>query len=464
MKPVRAGGLGSLRLRLLAGTLAWILVSVALAGWGLASLFRQHITQQLQAELTLHLNQLTAAVNVGADGRPVVDPPPNDPRLEQPLSGLYWQVDRLADAGQPAIIGAARSRSLWDQTLETQALAPQRDPQAGDQTYDIAGPAGRGLSAVARILKPAEEDAAPLRLVVAADRRVLAEPIGRFNHMLAIALGALAVGLTAAAVVQVVVGLRPLARLRRQLAKQNAGDSSRIEGRFPSEIQPLVDDFNKVLAMNAEIVQRARTQAGNLAHAVKTPLTILANAASRDGSVPASLVDEQVAMANRQIDYHLARARAAASSGAADGRAPLLDAVQGLVRVMQRLYAQRDLRIGMAGISAGMVFRGEQQDLQEMLGNLLDNACKWAASLVKITAEPVDAGRLVLHIDDDGPGIEDHERERIFLRGVRMDEQLPGSGLGLDIVRDLASTYGGEVRAGRSPLGGLRVSLWLPAA
>ncbi|MGE8641662.1 MAG: ATP-binding protein, partial [Achromobacter sp.] len=338
MMPAREGMLGSLRLRLLAGTLAWILVSVALAGWGLASLFRQHITQQLQAELTLHLNQLTAAVNAGPDGRPVVDPPPNDPRLEQPLSGLYWQVDRLADGGRPALTGAARSRSLWDQTLEV-APTPQQGAEAGDQTYDIAGPGGRSLEAVARILKPAEEDAAPLRLVVAADRRVLAEPISRFNHMLAIALGALAAGLTAAAVVQVVVGLRPLARLRRQLAKQNAGDSSRIEGRFPSEIQPLVDDFNKVLAMNAEIVQRARTQAGNLAHAVKTPLTILANAASRDGSVPASLVEEQVGMANRQIDYHLARARAAASSGAADGRAPLQDAVQGLVRVMQRLYA-----------------------------------------------------------------------------------------------------------------------------
>ncbi|MBB1596659.1 sensor histidine kinase [Achromobacter sp. UMC46] len=461
MMRARAGMPGSLRLRLLAGTLAWILVSVALAGWGLASLFRQHITQQLQAELTLHLNQLTAAVNAGADGRPVVDPPPNDPRLEQPLSGLYWQVDRLADGGKPALVGAARSRSLWDQTLE---MPDTPRAGAGDQTYDIAGPGGRRLEAVARILKPAEEDAAPLRLVVAADRSVLAEPISRFNGMLAIALGALAAGLTAAAVVQVVVGLRPLARLRRQLARQNAG-GSRIEGRFPSEIQPLVDDFNKVLAMNAEIVQRARTQAGNLAHAVKTPLAILANAASRDGSVPASLVDEQVGMANRQIDHHLARARAAASSGAAaDGRAPLLEAAQGLVRVMQRLYAQRGLGIEIAEVSPDLLFRGEQQDLQEMLGNLLDNACKWAASRVRITAEPADAGRLLLHIDDDGPGIEDHERERIFLRGVRMDEQLPGSGLGLDIVRDLAGTYGGEVHAGRSPLGGLRVSLWLPAA
>ncbi|KNY04247.1 histidine kinase [Achromobacter piechaudii] len=490
MKSSRPRMLGSLRLRLLAGTLAWILVSVGLAGWGLASLFRQHITQQLQAELTLHLNQLTAAVNVDADGRPSVDPPLSDPRLEQPLSGLYWQVDRLADGGRPAAIGVARSRSLWDQTLKAPTASSARDPAgasqasdasvadaserasvrdggngnpSGDQAFDIAGPAGRDLAALARVLKPAEDNAPPLRLIVAADRRVLAEPIGRFNYMLAMALGALAIGLTAAAVVQVVVGLRPLARLRQQLASQHAG-GSRIEGRFPSEIQPLVDDFNKVLAMNAEIVQRARTQAGNLAHAVKTPLTILSNAASRDANVPAPLVQEQVAMANRQIDYHLARARAAASSGAADGHAPLQAAAEGLVRVMQRLYTQRALRITMEGFAPTQAIRGEPQDLQEMLGNLLDNACKWARSQVRMSVEAAGEGRWRVHIDDDGPGIDDHARERIFLRGVRMDEQQPGSGLGLDIVRDLANTYGGDVRASPSPLGGLRVSLTLPQA
>ncbi|MFD4841606.1 sensor histidine kinase [Achromobacter sp. NPDC058515] len=460
MKAARAGGTGSLRLRLLAGTLAWIVLSVALAGWGLASLFRQHITQQLQSELTLHLNQLTAAVNVGADGRPVVAPPLSDPRLEQPLSGLYWQIDRLPDGLRPAAAGVARSRSLWDQTLD----APTRVAAEGDQAQDIAGPEGRELAALTRVLKPAEEDAAPLRLIVAADRQVLAEPIGRFNRMLAIALGVLAAGLTLAAVVQVVVGLRPLARLRRQLAAQNAGGSSRIEGRFPSEIQPLVDDFNKALAMNAEIVQRARTQAGNLAHAVKTPLTILANAAAREDTAWAALVQEQVGAANRQIDHHLARARAAASSGAADGRTPLPEPVQGLLRVMRRLYAERGLRIEAADFPPGLAFRGESQDLQEMLGNLLDNACKWAEKQVRISATQAGPGRLLIHIEDDGPGIEDHEREHIFLRGVRVDEQRPGSGLGLDIVRDLAGTYGGEVRADRSELGGLRVSLWLPAA
>ncbi len=456
MMPGRAPG--SLRWRLLAGTLAWILATVALAGWGLGSLFRQHITEQLRAELTLHLNQLTAAVNTGPDGRLVVAPPLSDPRLEQPLSGLYWQIDRLDEQGRPAAVGAARSRSLWDQVLELPAA------DRADGAYEIAGPEKHRLTALTRTLEPAETEAAALRLIVAADSQALAEPIERFNHMLRIALGALAAGLTLAAVVQVLVGLRPLARLRQQLAKQQAGAGLRIEGRFPSEIQPLVDDFNRVLDVNADMVQRARTQAGNLAHAVKTPLTILGNAAAREEGPLAALVQEQVGMARRQIDYHLARARAAAASGSADSRTPLRKPVEGLLRVMQKLYAQRGLLLEMPSFAEGLVFRGEEQDLQEMVGNLLDNACKWAERQVLVSAQPDGPGRLLIQIDDDGPGIADDERERIFLRGVRMDEQRPGSGLGLDIVRDLAGTYGGQVRAERSPLGGLRVSLWLPAA
>ncbi|MBQ2649089.1 MAG: HAMP domain-containing histidine kinase, partial [Achromobacter sp.] len=307
---------GSLRWRMLAGTLAWIAAIVVLAGWGLGNLFRQHITEQLRTELALHMNQLTAAVSVAPDGRPTVASPLSDPRLEQPLSGLYWQIDRLDDSGRMVAAGVARSRSLWDQVLALPAV------DDADGLYDIAGPENHRLSALTRLLKPEDSDAGSLRLVVAADRAVLAEPIERFDHMLLWSLGALAAGMVAAAVVQVAVGLRPLGRLRRQLAAQQGRNSVRIEGRFPSEIQPLVDDFNRVLAVNADIVQRARTQAGNLAHAVKTPLTILGNAAAREEGAFARLVREQVAMAQRQIDHHLARARAAAASGTAGGRAP----------------------------------------------------------------------------------------------------------------------------------------------
>lgn len=447
---------GSLRWRLLAGTLAWILATVALAGWGLGNLFRQHVAEQLRAELVLHLNQLTAAVNVAPDGALSVTPL-SDPRLGQPLSGLYWQIDRLDDQGRTVMPGAARSRSLWDQTL---ALPDG----AVDGAYDIAGPERHRLTTLTRTLKPEESESGALRLAVAASTAALAEPVGRFNHMLLIALGALAAGLTAAAVVQVLVGLRPLARLRAQLASQRAGGVTPIEGSFPSEIQPLVEDFNRVLAVNADMVQRARTQAGNLAHAVKTPLSILANAAAREDSPLAALVREQAALAQRQVDHHLARARAAAAAGAIEGRTPLRPPLEALLRVMRRLHAQRGLDVDMPAFPADLAFRGNEQDLQEMAGNLLDNACKWATRRLRVTAERGGDGMLLIHIDDDGPGIPEDERERIFERGTRLDEQRPGSGLGLDIARDLARSYGGDVLAGESPLGGLRVTLRLPAA
>ena len=291
---------GSLRWRLLAGTLAWILATVALAGWGLGNLFRQHVAEQLRAELVLHLNQLTAAVNVAPDGALSVTPL-SDPRLGQPLSGLYWQIDRLDDQGRTVMPGAARSRSLWDQTL---ALPDG----AVDGAYDIAGPERHRLTTLTRTLKPEESESGALRLAVAADTAALAEPVGRFNHAAdrvgragggpdGRCGGAGAGGIASAGAAARAAGL---AAWRRHHP---------IEGRFPSEIQPLVEDFNRVLAVNADMVQRARTQAGNLAHAVKTPLSILANAAAREDSPLAALVREQAALAQRQVDHHLARAR-----------------------------------------------------------------------------------------------------------------------------------------------------------
>lgn len=219
----------SLRLRLLAGMLVWMLLTIAAAGWGLRALLQGHVEQQLAVQLVMDLDHLSGSIDWAPDGRLDVENQP-DARLAQPLSGLYWQIDRLAANGQPAAAGVARSRSLWDQTLQ----APPEAPGEGDRAYDVAGPGGRELAALGRVVTPAEDGAAPLRLLVAADRAALAEPIERFNHMLAIALGALAAGLTVAAVVQVLVGLRPLARLRRELAAQDAGDSRRIEGSFPA--------------------------------------------------------------------------------------------------------------------------------------------------------------------------------------------------------------------------------------
>jgi signal transduction histidine kinase len=217
-----------------------------------------------------------------------------------------------------------------------------------------------------------------------------------------------------------------------------------------------------VLAQNTDVVVRARTQAGNLAHALKTPLSVLANAAAgKDGEL-ARLVGEQVDAARRQVDNHLKRASAAASARVPGSHTSLLPIVEGLVRVMQRVHAERRLELVVLPMANKLVFRGEEQDLQEMLGNLLDNACKWAHRRVELAAI-LAQGQLIITIDDDGPGIPPARRDAMFRRGARADEQVPGSGLGLAIVDDLARLYGGQVDLSDSSLGGLRLVLTLPA-
>ena len=218
-----------------------------------------------------------------------------------------------------------------------------------------------------------------------------------------------------------------------------------------------------MLLHNARIVDHARTQAGNLAHAVKTPLTILANAAARPTAQLPQLVTEQVAMARRQVDYHLARARAAAATRIPGVRSAVRPLLESLLRVMEHLYRDKAITATLHEETPEAEFRGEKQDLQEMLGNVLDNAWKWAASRVVITVAG-DAGRLTIVVDDDGPGLAPEQRRAVLARGVRADEQVPGSGLGLAIVSDLARLYDGAIELDAAPLGGLRVRLTLPAA
>ena len=478
------GGRGSLRLRLLAGTLVWVLLTVLVAGWALGRMFSEHVERQFQAELTTHLDQLAAHLAIDASGQAALRAVLSDPRFARPYSGLYWQIDVLGasavdGSSEESRRGVLRSRSLWDVVL----VVPGDLPADGEvHAHDTEGPDGAPLRMIEQVIRPAERPELALRVIVAANAALVVEPVARFNRILALALALLAAGLAVAALVQVRVGLRPLARLRDGLAAVREGRSTPIDGRFPAEIQPLVAEFNAVLARNAEVVTRARTHAGNLAHAVKTPLAVLANAAEAAHDAPdgalAHLVREQVALARTQVDYHLARSRAAAAIGVPGLRTPLRPVLEGLLRLMDKVHAGRGLKVAILACAEDLAFRGEPQDLQEMLGNLIDNACKWAASRVEVHAEAcadeapgaLDAGQLricsciCICIDDDGPGLPAAAREAVFARGVRADERTPGAGLGLSIVRELAQLYGGEVRLEASPWGGLRAVLALPLA
>ena len=464
MKHLASHGLQkSLRLRLLAGTLFWIAASIIAAGWGLGNLFQRHVEAQFHAELKTHLDQLTAQLTLDDKGLPTLALPLSDPRLSRPYSGCYWQIDEIkADAS--AASGLLRSRSLWDHVL---AVPPDTPANGEIHQHRIVGPEGKALGMVERSVRIDDTpDGKPrsYRLIAAADESLMTEPVASFSGALWLALVVLGIGLVLAALVQVFVGLAPLRKLHAALGKVRSGETPQLDGDFPAEIMPLVDEFNTVLAQNAEVVERARTQAGNLAHALKTPLSVLANAATSANPQQnelARLVVDQVDTARKQVDYHLTRAQAAATTRMLGTRTPLLPIIDGLVRAMQRIHAERALELRVQPMPETLAFRGDAHDLQEMLGNLLDNACKWASHRVEINAAS-NGDQLLITFDDDGQGLAAEQRESVIQRGVRADEKVSGSGLGLAIVADLTQMYGGGVVLQDSPLGGLRVVLTLP--
>ena len=258
----------------------------------------------------------------------------------------------------------------------------------------------------------------------------------------------------------------PLDTMRTRLADVRRGAAGELRGEYPAEVQPLVDDLNAMLAHNDRTVGRAIAKAADLAHGLKTPLAVLSAEAERlaaqGRAESAEVVAEQVSRMRRQIDYQLAQARAAASGSPLGGRTPVAQVVDGLVRALRRLDEGRGIAID-AEIGERLAFRGRAEDLEEMLGNLMENACRWAAARVHVSVAAA-GGRLAIAVDDDGPGLAPELRESVLRRGVRADEGAPGSGLGLAIARELAELYGGSIALESSPAGGLRARLDLPAA
>ena len=283
------------------------------------------------------------------------------------------------------------------------------------------------------------------------------------------ALSVAAIGLLVAGLTQVRTGLAPFEQLRSRLAAVRQGQSRRVEGSYPSEVQPLVDDLNALLEDRERSVGRAQAKAGDLAHGFKTPLAVLAQEAERaqagEGGELATTVAQQVDRMRRQVDYHLAHARASASGARLGARCSVVESVEGLARTLLRLHAERGLVIE-TEVPGELAVQVEREDLDEMLGNLLDNACKWARSRVRLAASADGVGEsgVLILVDDDGPGLDPSLQATVLQRGVRADEASPGSGLGLAIVRDLAELYGGTVALGRSPEGGVRARLQLPPA
>lgn len=442
---------GSLNGRLLALAAVWVTAALVIAGIFLTDLFRRHAEADLARRMGHQLDELAAALEVGTDGRLAVTRDPGDPRFHRPLSGLYWEV-MVGDAE------VLRSRSLWDQTL---ALPVDR-PESGElHRHELTGPGGERLVAWERALELSGIDL-PVRVAVIADAADVQAATADFSQVLALSLAILAAGLMAAALAQVRLGLVPLRRMRAALAELRTGNAVRLEGRFPDEVQPLADDLNQLLAENAGMVERARAEAADLAHALKTPLAVIANAVSAGGPEAAGIVAREADRMQRQIERHLARARAAAAGRTLGSAvAPALATLRPLATAVQRLHADRGIRIDLSG-DPGIRIRGDAQDVQEMAGNLIDNAAKWGRSLVRVGVTQAGAVAVVT-VEDDGPGIPPGRRATLPERGRRLDETVPGTGLGLAISDELARLHGGTLRLDNSPLGGLRATLELPA-
>lgn len=439
----------TLAFRLVAGAIVLCAVVLIAAGVGLSSEFRDTVERSFDSRLQTLLEAVVAAAEVKTGGALAIDSVPGEPRFNQPYSGWYWQVEQ---GGAPVL----RSRSLWDETLPDRPL-----PSGGEiGRATLRGPEAQHLRVLARrILLP--DIRRPLVFRVAGDLSGLEAEVARFDRILWFSLGILAFALVIGVFVLVHVGLLPLNRVRRALGGIRLGQTERLEGRYPGEIEPLVHELNALLDHNQVVVDRARTHVGNLAHALKTPLSVLANEAAGENGPLGETVRRQTLRMRRQVDHYLVRARAAATGGVLGARTPVAAVVGDLTRTLQRIHADRALAVD-AACPPDARFRGERQDLEEMVGNLLDNAFKWARTRVRLSAEVSD-GRLTLRVDDDGPGLSADEADRMLLRGERLDEQVPGSGLGLAIVRDIAALYDGTVRLEGSPLGGLAAILTLPA-
>lgn len=482
----------SLRWRLLLALLGVLLVALVLTGLMLQRLFNQHISEQFRQDLIVQLDQLTTKIELDENEQISIDPQSmSDPRWTRTYSGLYWQIDKISAGGQTTT-GVLRSRSLWDFTLNVSPersvtieekgsrLKPKTNSSTGGSTQRLraTGPQGAPLIALTRTIQIENSNGAQWRLMVASETSHLQAAFGHFAGLLAVSLCILFVLLVAAGWLQVQIGLAPLKPLQKALQQLRTGEVQRLDGHFPLEVQPLVNDFNTVLANNAAIVQRARTQAGNLAHAIKTPLVVLQQAAfnanahtnssaNTQNSELARLVAEQVELARRHVDWHMARSRAAAAAGMPGQRTLVAPALESLMRAMRHVHAAKDLDLQLQTSDPQLAFAGETQDLHELLGNLLDNACKWARSqvMVQITANTHETQRLVhITIDDDGPGIAPEQRTQVMQRGMRLDETVAGAGLGLAIASELTSLYNGQINLQDAPTGGLRVCLSLPAA
>jgi signal transduction histidine kinase len=441
---------GSLTRRMIGVAALWIGVLLLIGGYALDRVLTRTIENNFDQQLEYVLNAMIASSEVGPDNEVRFSRPPADQRFLEPYSGAYFQISGKGQETFP-------SRSLWDRRLK--ADGDHQDVELHKRnSFEFQGEPLRILER--DVVLPGST--VRWRFQVAQSRDAIDGQIRELRTTLVRSFAALGLGLLVLAALQAFYGLWPLRRVRQEVVAIRSGTQTRIAEDFPREIVPLVDEINELLSHSEAQAEEARRHAGNLAHALKTPLTVITNAATAHSDDLDRTVIREAAAMRRQVDHHLARARAIGRRASAQARAAVWTSVQAVERAVTTLYDQ--VTVDIAGDKSAQV-RVERQDLDEMLGNLVENAAKYGGGRVFVTVEPPATGKVAILIEDDGPGIPPERLTELFTRGTRLDTTgKPGTGLGLAIVRDVAEIYGGSVQLEQSEdLGGLLVRLTLPA-
>lgn len=456
---------GSLALRLFVSATVVSVAVLAITGFALHEVYRAAVERAFDQRLDVYLKTIVADVANSPSGTMPEPTTLGDPLFNFPISGWYWQITRTDGAAAQV----KTSRSLPEGKLP---LLFERQPDAdvsGLREAYADGPSGQRLRIVERVVDLGEDGR--YAVAVAADAGEIAEEVAGFDQALLVTLAVLGAAFLLTLVFQVLFGLRPLKRMLAALHEVRTGRADRIEGAYPVELAPLAAEVNALIDTNREIVERARTHVGNLAHALKTPISVLQNEAARAGEADAALgakVTAQAQIMKDQVAHHLERARMAARASVVTTVEEVEPIVARIAATLAKVHRAKGVAVEVE-VAGGLRFRGERQDLEEILGNLVDNGCKWARTLVEIAAAPVPGGAgerdyFEITIDDDGPGLTPEQQTEALKRGKRLDETQPGSGLGLSIVSELVGLYGGRLAFDRSPFGGLRCVVRLPAA
>jgi signal transduction histidine kinase len=451
----------SLVRRLVVLAAGWSVAVLVVSAVVLVLLFQQAALRRFDQSLSELIDNLLAASTIGDRGE-VIAPALTDERALRAFSGKYWVIaEPTADGRARSLV---RSRSLWDAELAVPpGVVAQINAKPGPPVaYDTRGPLGEPLRVLAAEAQlPGRK--APVIFLAAEDRTPVDRDVRGFMTATAVAFVLLTAGLIAAVVVQVRFGLKPLFDLRREVADVRRGRAERLAGAYPTELTPLADELNALMAHNQEVVERQRTHVGNLAHALKTPLSVmLTESAQRPGPL-AEVVGRQAEAMRQQVDHHLRRARAAARNQSSAERTGVAEVLDELVRTLERIFHDKGVVIDWDADDE-LTFQGERQDLLEIAGNAMENACKWCKGKVRVRAVDISPTRFSLTVEDDGPGLPPERWEEVIQRGARLDETAPGSGLGLSIIDELARAYGGSFRLGRATLGGLAAFIELPRA